>query len=586
MVLFSGAVGGSGSKEDRHLLLNGRRQLLLVLLSFLQPRRYPGRLLLAAGLAFAVYLWLTQEGQSAPEAVPKSATPAPVFSDFDRAAGDLGRLDQPPPAAATCRHPPFVLRPDRLRAAARFRALHDAEQREDDEEGDVDQENEEELEEDEEAPPRDPSYRARVGPTPQGHPEANYTVIYNFASPLPPGQPENEEGESGELFALVTHVSPERLLSDLPPLLERWPRPHPVSVAVYAPGEDFCLASALVSWLWHCSDRDGRLSLAARVSFHVLFRGSDAADVALKNAATESGGVGLPEVDCEVQPEASFASFRAEKGLPYPANAARNAAAAATSASGARFFLSLDADFLPSPGLADNFLALAKDPEFQEEFFGAGAEGDESRKAKKLKKKRRTVFAVPAFDLRGSGSDPVPSSKAELVSLYSRGKASYLDKNKPSCGQCQQFPGLGGWLKASAATEEPDKAAAEKASPDSSLGVFKVSRRHPPFHRWEPFFVGTLAEPPYDERLLSEDGGGGRSDRSALLHELCLSGYRVAVLDTAFLIRRQVNKSGVKVRKDDGSASAASGNNNKVFKKLRRELVLKYHEKTKCRPNF
>ncbi len=109
----------------------------------------------------------------------------------------------------------------------------------------------------------------------------------------------------------MTHATPELLSGHLPRLLRHWPPPHRVSVAVYAPGEDFCLAQAVLSWLWRCADRE--LALSRRASFHVFFRGADAAGVATKTAALDSGGVGLLEVDCAVQPELESRFGRVEK---------------------------------------------------------------------------------------------------------------------------------------------------------------------------------------------------------------------------------------------------------------------------------
>ena len=39
--------------------------------------------------------------------------------------------------------------------------------------------------------------------------------------------------------------------------------------------------------------------------------------------------------------------------------------------------------------------------------------------------------------------------------------------------------------------------------------MFHVGKRYKPHHHWEPFFIGTDAEPGYDERLTWE----GRGDK-------------------------------------------------------------------------
>ena len=110
----------------------------------------------------------------------------------------------------------------------------------------------------------DPTAKARVGPNPQSGKGANYTVIYNYASPVKaPGDFEEEEEEEGSdepaddptRLTLATHATPDQLYPDILTLLGHWPGPHPLSVAVYAPGEDFCQAAALISYLWTCHDQ-------------------------------------------------------------------------------------------------------------------------------------------------------------------------------------------------------------------------------------------------------------------------------------------------------------------------------------------
>ena len=41
------------------------------------------------------------------------------------------------------------------------------------------------------------------------------------------------------------------------------------------------------------------------------------------------------------------------------------------------------------------------------------------------------------------------------------------------------------------------------------MSVFHIAKRHKPFQRWEPIYVGTNNEPVYDERVSWE----GKSDK-------------------------------------------------------------------------
>ena len=105
-------------------------------------------------------------------------------------------------------------------------------------------------------------------------------------------------------LTLVTHATPEFLYPDVLSLLEHWPSPQPLSVAVYAPGEDFCLASALISWLWTCNQQ-----VKDQVSFHVFFPSDFANDIALKTA---SDGIRILEgVNCSNKPVVNYKSYRA-----------------------------------------------------------------------------------------------------------------------------------------------------------------------------------------------------------------------------------------------------------------------------------
>ena len=63
------------------------------------------------------------------------------------------------------------------------------------------------------------------------------------------------------------------------------------------------------------------------------------------------------------------------------------------------------------------------------------------------------------------------------------------------------------------------------------MRVFRVAKRYWPYDHWEPIFIGTNAEPFYDERLTWE----GRGDKMT-------QGYQMCVLDYEFHILRLVNK--------------------------------------------
>ena len=116
------------------------------------------------------------------------------------------------------------------------------------------------------------------------------------------------------------------------------------------------------------------------------------------------------------------------------------------------------------------------------------------------------------------------------------------------------------------------------------MSVFKVAKRHPPYHHWEPIFIGTNNEPFYDERLSWE----GRSDKMTQVqnntflfnnyvdyalfffqgYQMCVQDYDFLILNKAFLIHRP----GIKTK------SAGKGANEKYRNEiLKTQKLIKTH---------
>ncbi len=336
---------------------------------------------------------------------------------------DLRRLSSRPTLSSRrCLYPSYVLRPRDISPL-----LYD---------------DEEDLEE-------DPTWRARVGSTPQRQHSSNYTVIYNFLSPSADDQP-----IAGDAVTLVTHCTPDLILPHVVDLLRAWPSPHPLSVAVYSPGREFCLAWALLSWLWRCGDPDDSLGLRRRLHFHVFFRDADTTAVSAETAARQSGGIGLLEVDCLQKPPLD--SKYGSSDLPYPSNAASNIARLAVLTDLA---LTQDIDLVPSPGLAQHFLHLTKESSWHRNAF---------------------LFAVLAFEV-----DEIPSDKTSLAELYSRERAQVLrgDSGLPF--------NVDSWLNTSV-TE--------------GVTVF-ANLTFQPSAKWLPFYIGNNSVPLLEERLFHQADG-------------------------------------------------------------------------------
>ncbi|XP_059086555.1 beta-1,4-glucuronyltransferase 1-like [Tigriopus californicus] len=409
----------------------------------------------------------------------------------------------------------------------------------------------------------DPTARARVGPNPQLQAGANYSVIYNFASPQPNANSfrlvhydgndtyTDEPADIEELIdedhiTYVTHATPEFLSTNLIQLLDHWPS-APLSVSVFAPGQDFCAATALISWLWTCEPRVRR-----QVSFHIIFPSDLANDIAVKTA-TE--GIRILDANCDQAPVLSEETFRSRKLIPYPVNTARNVARSVVRT---KYFVTSDIELFPSPNLSANFV----------KFLSTSAQ---AHKLLENPEKSPVAFVLPIFEI--AKNVPYPKNKAELVKLYNKNESVYFHAN--FCRHCQRFPGLEEWVQPFKIRKDKKKRAKKiKAGESLTISIAHVSKREPPYDRWEPIYIGTQDDPLYDERLSWE----GFQDKMSQMVELCLRNFTFAVLDNAYLI----HKPGIKVKtSQDGKLTepwriSFVERNEQVYQVLLKELADKY----------
>ncbi|EDW54411.1 GM17997 [Drosophila sechellia] len=92
---------------------------------------------------------------------------------------------------------------------------------------------------------------------------------------------------------------------------------------------------------------------------------------------------------------------------------------------------------------------------------------------------------------------------------------------------------------------------------------------------WEPIYIGTHADPHYDERLSWE----GKSDKMPQGYALCVMDYEFHILDNAFL----VHKPGIKVLKKDNRRAMLSGKTNQLIRKIiYPELKIMYGMRKGC----
>lgn len=100
------------------------------------------------------------------------------------------------------------------------------------------------------------------------------------------------------------------------------------------------------------------------------------------------------------------------------------------------------------------------------------------------------MFPLSIFEVDANFT--VPKDKTELQEMLRTNKA--IPFHKRVCASCHNVPKAKEWM---AANETDD------------LGVFHVGKRNGVYVHWEPIYIGTNADPHYDERLSWE----GKSDK-------------------------------------------------------------------------
>nr|XP_053629325.1 beta-1,4-glucuronyltransferase 1-like [Cherax quadricarinatus] len=337
-----------------------------------------------------------------------------------------------------------------------------------------------------------PSGQRRVSrSSPQLGESSPYSVVYDW---LPAAQ----TFTLNESVTYTTHTTPE-MIAHVAALASRWT--GPISVALFVPHSDFCLAAARVAYLRVC----GPPAVKERVSWHIFWP-RDAPPAADWHLIVKEN-----TIDCNADKTSLVRGYRATEVLPYPVNVARNVARVAAPT---WFVLPSDVELYPSHGLVDQFLALVQ--------------RINSGKERRVSAASPRVFVVPVFEVAAV----VPTDKEELVQQYHQKDAVYFHRHV--CAHCQRFPALTDWIR------QPGKS--------GILKVFSVVKRQFPYHRWEPIYICTKDEPLYDERLSWE----GLQDKMTQMHELCLRDYNFVILDRAFLVHapgiKKRNKSKAKMK--------------------------------------
>lgn len=160
----------------------------------------------------------------------------------------------------------------------------------------------------------------------------------------------------------------------------------------------------------------------------------------------------------------------------------------------------------------------------------------------------------------------IPNTKPELQRLLKSKEA--VPFHLQICEPCHRGPQLDEWINATDSSSE-------------RLSVFNVGHRLKPYARWEPVYIGTIEDPPYDERLSWE----GQRDKMTQAYAMCVLNYEFHILDNAFL----VHKPGIKKRREtrlnkDGRETRLNKRqtNGLIDHKIYREMRIIYGSRKGC----
>ncbi|XP_054082983.1 beta-1,4-glucuronyltransferase 1 [Zeugodacus cucurbitae] len=332
-----------------------------------------------------------------------------------------------------------------------------------------------------------------------------------------------------ESITYTTHAD-YTFLDNLIPLLERWNAP--VSIAMHTPGTDYQPTIDAIKYLRECLPESHLVRTFT--TFHLYFSTKH-----IPKTVAKSSEVLKTPYNCTLPPPyfnvSSGHLYKSQKKLLYPVNVGRNIA---RDAALTHFILASDIELYPNPGLVKKFLEMI------------------ARNDAYLQRKAPRVFPLSIFEVEANAT--VPRDKSELQDYLRTGKA--IPFHKRVCASCHGVPQSKEWM----AANETDE-----------LSVFHIGKRTGYFRHWEPIYIGTHADPHYDERLSWE----GKSDKMTQGYALCVLDYEFHILDNAFL----VHKPGIKVLQKDNRRAMLAGKTNQLIRKIiYPELKIMYGVRQGC----
>ncbi|KAG5684938.1 hypothetical protein PVAND_014146 [Polypedilum vanderplanki] len=318
----------------------------------------------------------------------------------------------------------------------------------------------------------------------------------------------------------VTH-SDFTFLNNVVPLLQKWN--GPLSLAIYAPGSDFTAALEGIFYLQNCHKRS--YLVKKFTTFHLFF------DESLLNVSQINH---MPMKCSESKKYLEISqrqTFRTKNKLSYPINTARNLA---RSASITHFVLVSDIELYPNPQFINEFLEMI----FNNENLI----------------NHKNVFVLPVFEI--VQNQELPNTKYELQQLYLDNKIHWF--HKQICLSCHLIPFHELWL----------------IHTKQQMQIHSSVKRQAPFSNWEPIFVGTNADPWYDERLSWE----GKSDKMTQAYIMCVLDYNFNVLSNGFLI----HKPGIKTVAESARPELEDLNHKIIKEIILPEIRFLYGENENC----
>ncbi|XP_077401380.1 beta-1,4-glucuronyltransferase 1 [Vanacampus margaritifer] len=318
------------------------------------------------------------------------------------------------------------------------------------------------------------------------------------------------------VLTLVTHTSINNL-HHLEELAERWR--NPLSVAIFAHGQDVGLAAALLYALSVLCPR-----VQALVDFHLVCLSGETASFPEQDQRHFAGLDDCAAVFSRLRAHRDkYQNYAIGANVAYPNNLLRNVARGGAESS---YVLVVDIDMMPSADLQRRFLAMVA----------------------RHRPEPDHVFVLPAFEIRHTRK--IPATKAELVQLYQVGEVRPFYEEL--CPRCQAPTNYSRWVNSRAV--------------DTS-GVLEAAYAVTWVDPWEPFYIGPRNVPLYDENF--KQYGFNRISQACELH---VAGYKFSVLSSGFLVHLGFKIQGeFHARKDEENQR-----NRLLFRSFKETLKAKY----------